>query len=376
MAPGITADELARATLARQHLLERTPLTALALTEQLVGLQSQAPEPPHIGLWTRAEGFDFAEPGRLLEARELTRLTVMRGTVHLVTARDALGLRPLLQPLLDRMLAGSSWARGVLHTIDRVEFEARCREAFAEGPQLAGELAERLQPHWPHAPLQTLANAMKIWLPVVQLPPRGVWGQRGRPRFALADEWLGHPFDPYRAEQVVRRYLGAFGPASVADAQQWSGLTRLRPAFDALGDELVRLTGPGGDELFDLPAAPRPAADAEAPVRLLPQWDNLLLAHADRTRFMSERQRRAMATKNGMNPAVVIAGGRVVATYRLPRPRRKGEACLTVEPFATLGARVKAAVRDEARALAGAMGAPWAGARVEFAPAGSAYGTA
>lgn len=374
MASAISVEQLGRATLSRQHLLTRTSLTTPALVRHLIGLQAQAPEPPHVGLWTRLRQFDFAEPGELLEARELTRLTVMRGTVHLVTAPDALGLRPLLQPVLDRMVASSTWGRPVLETIDRIEFEARCREAFAEGPQLARELAERLQPHWPHAPLQTLASAIKLWLPVVQLPPRGVWGRSGQPRFALADEWLGQPLDGFRPEDVIRRYLAAFGPASVADAQQWSGLTRLRPAFAAIGGELVTLEGPGGAELFDLAGAPRPTGDTEAPVRLLPQWDNVLLSHADRSRFMSERQRLAMATKNGMNPPVILVDGRVTATYRLPRTRRKGEACLSVQPFQALSTKTQAAIRDEARALTDAMGAPWAGARVEFAPAGTAYG--
>ncbi len=227
----LTLGELNRATLARQHLLQRTRQPAVDVIGHLLGLQSQAPEPPYTGLWSRIEDFQFNELATLLRERDVARIVVMRGTVHLVTAADAVGLRPLVQPAIDRQVASSPWQLDA--GVDRVELIALARELLASGPQTAKQLTTALQEHWPAAEAHALGNAVRCALPLVQLPPRGIWGEGGLARHALADEWLGRPLVAYAAEDVVRRYLGAFGPASVADCQQWSGLTKLRPVFEA-----------------------------------------------------------------------------------------------------------------------------------------------
>ncbi len=344
-----TLDHLAlnRATLARQHLLERTRLQPEALVRHLVGLQAQEPQSWYVTLWARLHAFDVAATGRLLEERRLVRLTLMRGTVHLATADDAPVLRRFVQPVVDRYARGAHARR--LGDVDLGELAAEVRRLTAE-PMPMSALVDALAARWPSADRLQLSIAAKVVVPLVQVPPRGVWRRPGAVRLAPLEDWLGVPVpDAVDAAGLVRRYLRAFGPATVADAQTWSGLTRLREVFDRLRPELLTFRDPDGRELFDLPDAPRPDPATPAPPRFLAEYDNVLLSHADHTRFAGEVERQALTYVEGPYPSPLLVDGRYVGQWYLARGR--DQVTLTVKLGRQLVAEEEAAVRHEASAL-------------------------
>jgi winged helix DNA-binding protein len=341
---------LNRATLERQTLLRRAKLSASEAIEHLVGLQAQAPNPPYVGLWTRLEGFRPDELARLIIDRRAVRIALMRNTVHLVTARDCLKLRPLMQPVFDRSLYASRAHRADIEGMDIEALVAAGRALLEERPRTAKELGLLLQEHWPERDATSLARTIRQLVPLVQVPPRGVWGKSGQATHTTAETWLGRPLDPDPSlDEMVVRYLGAFGPATVKDVQTWSGLTRLGDVVERLRSRLVTFRDEHGKELFDLPDAPRPAPDTPAPPRFLPEFDNLILSHADRTRVIADDYRKVIASKNGMIPGTVLTGGFVRGTWKTERTRRK--ATLVIEPFETLPKEARDALADEGERL-------------------------
>ncbi|MFC4913319.1 winged helix DNA-binding domain-containing protein [Actinomadura gamaensis] len=331
--------ELNRALLARQLLLRRHRMGALETVEHLVGMQAQAPNPPYLGLWTRLEEFDFDEPGRLLHERKAVRMVLMRGTLHLVSARDAVALRPITQTILDGYLRTQ---RGRdLDGVDLGELREYVRELLAAAPLTDKEVRTALAERFPGHDAERLNWAARCMLPLVQVPPRGVWGSSGLARHTTLDAWLDEPFAEPDAERLVRRYLAAFGPATVRDAQHWSGLTRLDEVFARLAPELVTFEDENGRVLYDLPDAPRPDADVEAPVRFVPEFDNLTLSHADRARIVSEEHRKRLFTVNGIIRAAVLVDGFVQGMWKAEAKR--GAATLRIEEFAP----IPAAAREE-----------------------------
>jgi len=343
---------LGRATLARQMLLERADVPVVGAVERLVGLQAQAVYSPYYGLWSRVAGFEPDDLASLLLDRRVVRIAVMRGTVHLVSADDCLVLRPLTQPLYDRDLRTSPQYAADLAGLDLAAVAEAARALVDDAPRTAAELRTLLAERWPrHAPA-ALAHAARGLLPLVQVPPRAVWGRSGQARLTTAEAWLGRPLavDPSPGDMVLR-YLAAFGPASVADAQVWSGLTRLKDVFEGLRPGLRAFRSEAGVELFDLPDAPRPGPDVPAPVRFLPDFDNLLRSHADRTRVISDQDRKGIATKNGVTPHAVLVDGEFAGTWRVERDG--AAARLAVSPVRALAAADRAAVAEEgARLLA------------------------
>lgn len=333
---------LNRALLARQLLLRREPGTALATIERLAGMQAQDPKPPYVGLWTRLDGFRPKELADLILSRDAVRIAVMRNTVHLVSATDCLWFRPLVQPIFDRSLRLNSVGRPRVSEVPVDAVAAAGRELLEERPMTGREVGERLRERWPDFDADTLGFVVRGALPLVQVPPRGLWDVGGPTAHTTAESWLGRPLDPGAGlAGFVLRYLAAFGPATVADAQAWSGLTRLKSVVDELRPDLVAFTDESGRELFDLPDAPRPGPAMPAPVRFLPQFDNLLLSHADRSRVMSEDDRRRIARRNGMVPGTVLVDGVVHGSWRVERTRKR--AVLEVQPFRRL---TKADARD------------------------------
>ena len=342
--------ELNRATLERQMLLRRRELPALDAIEHLVGMQAQAPSPPYIGLWTRLKDFRPDELGRLILERRAVRIALMRNTVHLVSARDCLALRPLVQPVLDRTLYSTRANRAHLEGVDTEALVAAGRAMLEERPRTAKELGELLQEQWPERDPTSLARAIRHLLPLVQVPPRGVWGKSGPAAHTTAESWLARPLDPAPSvDDVVLRYLGAFGPATVKDVQTWSGLTRLGEVVERLRPRLSTFRDERGKELFDVPDAPMPDPDTPAPPRFLPEFDNLILSHADRTRFIAEEYRKALASRNGMVPAAFLIDGFVQGTWRSERSR--GKASLEIRPFETLANEDRDALAEEGEIL-------------------------
>ncbi|MGP3975444.1 winged helix DNA-binding domain-containing protein [Streptomyces sp. 8N114] len=344
----LTRPALSRALLARQLLVERAKMPVRDAVEHLVGIQAQAPKPPYFALWSRLADFDPLELSLLLEGRELVRLSVMRGTVHLVSDRDALQLRALTQPLHENWVRTSLAKQ--LGGEDPWHVAEVARELLAAQPLTGTELGVRLQERWPQLEARPLAMTARYLLALVQLPPRGLWGRSGQPVVDTVERWLGRPLatEP-SVEAMVLRYLGAFGPASVRDAQTWSGLTRLGEVLERLRPQLRVFQDEAGRELFDLPDAPRPDPELPLPVRFLAEYDNIILSHADRSRLLDESVRRALATKNGQVPGTFLVDGRVRGTWKADTSRRT--ATLTLTPFGRLDDEAERALAEEGERL-------------------------
>jgi hypothetical protein len=342
----ISERALNRALLERQMLLRRHALSAAEAVERLVGMQAQSPLAPYVGLWTRLEGSDADELSRLIVDRGAVRLALMRSTIHLVTARDCLALRPVVQPALERELKGAR-ARA-LAGLDLGEVAEAGRALVEETPLGWAELGARLTERWPGRDPEALASTVRARVALVQLPPRGVWGRGGRALHTSAEAWLGTPVaDDPSPDDIVMRCLGAFGPASVADVQSWSGVPRLRDVVERLRPRLRAFRDERGAELFDLPEAPRPDAGTPAPPRYLPEYDNLLLSHADRARVVPGEHRERVSRSLGK--PMFLLDGFVRGTWTLER--KKDAATLVVEPFTPLHARDRDALAEEGAKL-------------------------
>jgi hypothetical protein len=324
-------------------LLRRETLSVLAAIERLIGLQAQLPNPPYIGLWTRIEGFEKADLTRLIERRRVVRSTMMRVTQHLVTARDYLWLRPALQPVIDRFWRSSYGKR--VTTLDRDALLGAARAMLAEQPRTITELRTLLGERWPEHDADAMAYTIQCQLPLVHVPPRGTWGRGGAVPATLAEQWLGKPLaEGDKRARLVERYLAAFGPATIMDMQEWSGLTKLHDVFERLRPRLLTFRDERGQELFDLPDAPRPDPGVAAPPRFLPEYDNLLLAHADRSRVISDDERKSIWTKNGLL-ATALVDGRAAATWKIVRAR--AIATLTIDPLKRIARADRAALVEE-----------------------------
>ncbi|CAN5913009.1 winged helix DNA-binding domain-containing protein [soil metagenome] len=336
--------DLNRATLARQLLLERTTITPLAAIERLAGLQAQVPRPPFVGLWSRVPGFQPAHLAKLINDRKAVRATMMRGTIHLVSAADYLTLRGALQPML------SAGMRSILgKRVDGLDLDALTAHARGLLPATFDAVRKGLTAKFPNHDDRAPGYAVRMHLPLVLVPTETRWGYPGNAHFHDAADWLGRALSPPSLETLVLRYLAAFGPATLKDAQAWSGVRKLGEVFEALRDRLVVVRDGDGRELFDLPGAPRPDADVPAPVRFLPEYDNLLLAYADHSRVIEPAQRKLLTTKNGIVAATFLVDGRVAGTWTLERTKDK--AVLTTAPFAKLSSSARSAVHAEAEPL-------------------------
>jgi hypothetical protein len=351
---------LNRATLDRQLLLGRSPLPAEQAIAHLAGLQAQAPLAPYTGLWSRLAGFSTEQLSRLISEKAVVRAHLMRNTVHLVTAADYLDFRPLFVTTLRRVLR-TNFGTG-LAGADQDLITARTRGLLAERALTRAELGRALAPTWPEADPGALAYAGCLSLSVVQVPPRGLWGQTGQARFALAEDWLGQPIpdkpDTGAVDRLVLRGIGALGPMSVADLQTWSGLTRLREVTERLAGRLRGFRGEDGAELLDLPGAPRPDPGTPAPPRFLPEYDNLLLSHADRRRVNPDGRPVPLPPGNGSAQGTVLVDGRWQGTWRI------ANAILDIRAFSSWSAGEREAVSAEAARLAAFTGAAPADVRL------------
>ena len=333
--------ELNRATLARQGLLERADVTPVAMIEQLLGLQAQEPKPPFIGLWTRIEGFDAGDLRKELLAGDIVRATLMRATLHLWSAADYRALRTALQPALDSAMGGILKARGEGVVVD--DTLAAARKLLARGRKLTfDEIRDALSEQFPDVDHRALGYVSRTGLPLAMVPTDDPWGFPRDSQFRTVAK-----IDKQAAtEELVRRYLSAFGPASPADMQVWSGVKGLKQVFEAIEDELDVIDG----GMYDLPGAPRPDGDAPAPVRFLPAFDNMLLAHKDRTRIIDDEHRPRVVTKNLRIHPTFLVDGFAAGMWSIKATKKK--ATLALEPFGKLTKGVQKELRDEGERLA------------------------
>jgi hypothetical protein len=341
----LTIRQLNRSLLERQMLLRRVELPALDVIERLVGMQAQVPHDPYTALWSRIEGFEASELATLIEERRVVRgLALLRTTIHLVSARDCLTIRGAVQPMLERAFRYSPFAKE-LPDIDVDEVIAHGLELLAEGPQPMSQLGKGLAQRWPGRDPTSLSYAIRYLVPLVQIPPRGLWGRGGQPVADTVEHWLGKPIDPAPSiDDLVLRYLAAFGPATAKDVQVWSWLTGMRAVLERLRPRLRTYRDESGRELFDVAEGPMPDPDTPAAVRFLPEYDNLLLSHDDRSRVLS----RPFASGDWLRGSVLVDGF-VGATWRLDRSR--AEATLSISPFHPLEGALRAEVEGEASRL-------------------------
>jgi hypothetical protein len=344
----LTQRRLNRATLARQMLLRRERCSIVEAVERLCGMQAQEPRPPFPGLWTRLQGFHREDLHQALHDRTVVRGTLMRGTLHLLSAADYVAHRMTLQPMLTRNLALlGTRAEGLAEE----EVLPVARALLDERPRTFGELRAALVEAFPDINDRALGFTVRMSLPLVMIPTEDRWGFPANSRFGLAERWLGTPVsDEANAEALVLRYLAAFGPATAGDVQQWSGLQGIKPVLESLRPRLTLFHDERGRTLFDLPDAPRPAEETPAPPRFLPEFDNLVLSHADRTRVLADEHRHLiLGAKNGRIPATFLVDGWVAGTWRVER--KKQAATLAITPFAALPKSTATALGEEGDAL-------------------------
>jgi len=325
-------------------LLRRSNLSASKAIERLVGMQAQVPTSPYIGLWSRLDAFQPDELSRLIRSRRAVRMSLMRCTIHLVTARDCFALRPVMQPVLERGLyTGSPFARQI-EGIDMGALLAAGRAALEEKPRTTADMRKLLGKRWPEYDSNSLAYAVRYLLPMVQIPPRGLWGGQGLPTYSTAESWLGRALgSDVSPDTMVLRYLEAFGPSSAADIHSWSGLANVRLVVERLRPRLRTFRDENGRELLDAPRGLLPNADTDAPPRFLPDYDNLLLAHQDRTRVLAREHGKLIG-----RPAVLVDGF-AVGSWKVSR--EAGGATLNIEPLTHMSKKDVAAVSDEGARL-------------------------
>jgi hypothetical protein len=322
---------LNRALLERQLLLRRAPMPAADAVSHLVALQAQEPPAPFYGLWSRVEGFEAAELVRLVVEREVVRLSLIRSTVHMVTADDCLAIRPLAQDVLERHFRSSQFRRDI-EGVDVGEVLAAASELLRGEPMTTAALGRALAERWPGPPPNALAYAVRFLLPVVQIPPRGTSMEKagGPAAVTTVEHWLGRELDGAAPDELVLRYLAAYGPASVADFRLWSGMAGAGAVFDRLRPRLRSFRDEAGRELLDVEDGPLPDPDTPAPPRFLPWFDNALIGHDDRTRVLPYEHRLGVIG----GKCFVLVDGFARATWRIERA--EDAATLVVEPLEPL----------------------------------------
>jgi Winged helix DNA-binding domain len=349
----LTARSLNRASLARQLLLERsTSVDPLTAVERLVGLQAQNPLDPYLALWSRLADFDPGVVGGAMEDRRLVRIVVMRGTIHLVTADDAVALPPVVQPVLDMEIARHPEFSPHLRDLDLAPLLAFTRSVLAEQPSTMTRLRAAIADRFPDVHPGAVAYATRCHVPLVQVPPRGVWGKKGQVTLAPVETWLDRPLGTTTApDGAVLRYLAVFGPATVADVAAWTRLTAMREVLDRLAPRLRTFADERGRTLYDVPDGLLPDPDVDAPVRFLPEYDNALLSYADRTRFAPDDDRRFRGAAEGAFKGSVLVDGRVRAIWAPDRAAPKGRPTVVVTHHLLTAAQA-ADVEAEARRMA------------------------
>ncbi|GAB3288682.1 ArsI/CadI family heavy metal resistance metalloenzyme [Parasphingorhabdus pacifica] len=358
--------ELNRALLARQLLLERRKLRLTNVLEHLVGLNAENPNSPYIGLWSRLEDFHFSALSDLIGEREAGSSRQMRGAMHVTSAADIMALRPWVQPLLESRLKKTHGQ--ALDGVDLPEVAEAAKALLTDKPLSHEELGKALADRWPQHDSTALAQAAEHVLPLVQVPLTNIRGSNEAAMNSTVEAWFGRPVDDYaEPDKIILRYLSVFGPAAIRDAEYWSGIKDLKEVFERLRPQLKTFRDERGKELFDLPNAPRPGADTPAPVRFLPESDNILLSHADQHRIISDDHTGKVFTDNGSRSTVLI-DGHVGGTWNVEH--KNNTTTLKVHPFKPLSDEDSAALREEGARLLDAVAAEAGTHEVEITSAG------
>lgn len=357
----LSTRELNRALLSRQHLLRRSDEPELDVVSGLVGLHAQIPVGPYVALWSRLRRYDPSRLSGMIESRELVRTALMRSTIHLVTPADCMTLRPLVQQVLDRDLYTNSAHASTVRDLDLDVVVRHGLELLDAQPRTPSELGKAMHERWPDAKPESLAYAVRNLASLVQIPPRGTWGGAGRTVHASASTWLGRALDPNPSiERMVRRYLAAFGPASVPDVQAGCGLTKLGEVVERMRPELRVHLDSSGKELFDVPEGVVPDPGVAAPPRYLPEFDNVFLSHANRERIIpdglsfaewSRKHGLMMTVRGGVLRGNLLIGGLLQGIWRVDR---SGKAyTLVAEPFGKVSKKDLGVLEREGNALLG-----------------------
>lgn len=343
----LTLRELNRATLARQMLLARADVSVPAAIERLVGMQAQLASAPYVGLWTRLPDFKRADLAELIENRTVVKATLMRATLHLCTAADYLRFRTTLQPMLSGARETVIKQRG--SDFDRDKLLNAARKFIGEKPRTFAEISTMVAELMPDQDVGALRYTVRTHLPMVQVPIASGWSYSSKPEFTLAETWLGQKISPEdKLKELVLRYLAAFGPASVTDAQTWLGL-KLKEVFEELRPKLQVYRDEGRRELFDLPDQALPAEDTPAPVRFLPEFDNLLLSHSNRKRVVADEHRARVYLPALRVAATILVDGFVRGAWKIEKS--KTAATLVIEPFEKLAKKERATLAEEGERL-------------------------
>lgn len=339
--------ELNRATLARQMLLERETLAVPAAIERLAGLQAQLASSPYVGLWTRLRDFRREDLAGEIEMRKVIKATMMRATLHLCTADDYIRFRTSLKPVLIGAASAIAKQRGQDFDLDNILKAAR--KFIGEKPRTFAEISDLLTKLMPDYDVGAMRYSVRTHIPLAQVPITTGWSYSNKPEFTLAEPWIGQPISPEdNLRELVFRYLAAFGPASVTDAQTWLGM-KLKETFEKLRPELQTYRGEGRSEFFDLPGTQLPAEDVPAPVRFLPEYDNLLLSHSNRTRVVADEYRSKVYLPALRVAATILVDGFVRGAWKIEKT--KTAATLVIEPFDKLTKKDCAALTEEGERL-------------------------
>ncbi|MBK9125649.1 MAG: AlkZ family DNA glycosylase [Chloroflexi bacterium] len=341
MPESLTLRQLSRALLDRQLLLTRADLGAEAATSRVAGLQSQVPNPPYIGLWSRLSDFERADLTDAIRERRIVRAALMRSTLQLVTAADHALFRPTLLPALEKGLRSFFGKR--IDGLDKEPVIEAARAHLDGSARTKGELKPALLAVAPDRDPEALSYVVRTYLPLIQAYPSGTWGS-GAPTYERAEARLG-PLGEPNVPALFRRYLAAFGPASIMDFQTWSGMTKMQETLaDSLID-LVQYKDEQGRTLYDLPDNALPHADTPAPVRFVPEYDNLLISHADRSRIIADADRGRVFLSAGRIAATVLIDGFVAGTWKVVNTKR--DAVLEIELFGKASSGVESAMHEE-----------------------------
>lgn len=345
----LTRRRMNRALLARQLLVERETVPVVTAVEKLVALQAQVPRPPFVGLWTRVRDFERQHLLDALHDRKIIRATALRGTIHMMSTKDFLAFRPLLSEML--MDGAQSIVGKHVPDIDREAIHATGRAFFGKAPAPFDDFRKHLEQTHPKGDVRALAYTVRMGVPLVMVPAEHAWGFSTNAGFTLAESWLGAklPAKAATLSDLILRYLAAFGPATPGDFQTWSAMRGARETFELLRPQLATFRDQRKRELFDLPKAPRPDEDIAVPLRFLPDYDNALLAHGDRTRIIADADRSRVFLKNLTVLGTVLVDGFAAATWKVER--KKNAATLAVQPFAAMAKKVVAEVQREGEAL-------------------------